>query len=89
MTAKQEKRLAQWTIPRRAQIQKAWQGKVSPRTAIKLQCLDCVGEDQKAITECQATACPLHAYRPFQTHKSASKSPPLNASADGNPPNEL
>ena len=44
----------------------AWAGKCSPRRAIKAQCLECVGFDRQAITDCTGWACPLWAFRPFQ-----------------------
>lgn len=34
--------------------------------ACKAQCLECVGFDRKAITECAAYACPLWNVRPYQ-----------------------
>ena len=44
----------------------AWSGKCAPRRAIKAFCLECVGFDRSAITECEAYACPLWGFRPFQ-----------------------
>lgn len=32
-------------------------------------CLECIGFERALITACNATACPLHAYRPFQPKK--------------------
>lgn len=34
--------------------------------AIKAMCLECVGFDRLAVTDCTAYACPLWRYRPFQ-----------------------
>ena len=45
----------------------AWAGKCSPRQAIRAQCAECVGFDRLAITQCTCYACPLWAFRPFQT----------------------
>jgi hypothetical protein len=47
-------------------LAKAYSGQASPRTAIKAFCLECVGYDRKAITDCTAPACPLWLYRPYQ-----------------------
>jgi hypothetical protein len=44
----------------------AWAGKCSPRRAIKAQCLECLGFDRQAVTECTGWACPLWNFRPFQ-----------------------
>lgn len=44
----------------------AWAGKCSPRRAIKAQCLECLGFDRQAITDCTGWACSLWAFRPFQ-----------------------
>ena len=44
----------------------AFSGSVSPRAAIKAQCLVCVGYDRAAIRDCSGYSCPLWAYRPFQ-----------------------
>lgn len=41
-------------------------GKASPRQAIKLQCLECVGYERDEITRCTDTGCALYHYRPFQ-----------------------
>ena len=47
-------------------MQKAYQGTASPRSAIKAQCLICVGYDRGTITHCTGYSCPLWAYRPYQ-----------------------
>jgi hypothetical protein len=39
---------------------------VSPRQAIKAQCLDCTGLDRQAVSYCRARVCPLWRYRPYQ-----------------------
>jgi hypothetical protein len=44
----------------------AYQGTASPRSAIKAQCLICVGYNRDAITHCTGYSCPLWAYRPYQ-----------------------
>ena len=66
MPPHQVKRLGQWSQKRRDLIKRAWRGVCSPRMAIRLQCLECVGEDVSAITECGDRCCPLWKFRPFQ-----------------------
>jgi hypothetical protein len=39
----------------------------SRSAAIKAFCLDCVGFQRSAITNCTAHACPLYPYRPYQS----------------------
>ena len=43
-----------------------------PRAAIKAFCLEYNGFDRTAITDCQAFACPLWFYRPYQTPRKVS-----------------
>jgi hypothetical protein len=50
----------------RGTMAKAYAGTCSPRSAIKAQCLICVGYDRGAITACTGYSCPLWAYRPYQ-----------------------
>jgi hypothetical protein len=50
----------------RATMQNAFNGTAAPRSAIKAQCLICVGYDRGAITACTGFSCPLWAYRPYQ-----------------------
>jgi hypothetical protein len=40
----------------------------APRLAIKAQCQQCVGYEnvRTSIKDCDSTACPLFAYRPYQ-----------------------
>lgn len=47
-------------------VKRAYEGKASPRSAIKAFCLQCVGYIRKDVTNCTAEACPLYAYRPYQ-----------------------
>ena len=47
-------------------FERVYAGKASPRTAIKAQCLECVGFERAAITGCTAYACPLRNLRPYQ-----------------------
>ena len=44
----------------------AYAGKVSPRAAIKAQCLCCVNFARKEIRDCTGYSCPLFVYRPYQ-----------------------
>lgn len=39
----------------------------SPKSAIKAFCMMCIGYERDEITHCSAYACPLYAFRPFQT----------------------
>lgn len=66
LTPGQDKRLSQWGERYKNLLARAWKGLVSPRTAIKLQCLECCGEDVKAVRTCPSRQCPLWQYRPFQ-----------------------
>ncbi len=36
---------------------------LSPVKAIREHCIDCSGNELKAVRECQITECPLYAYR--------------------------
>ena len=51
-------------IPKRYQIhyRKAMRGR-SPRTAIRLACLECVGWQPGEVRHCTAPDCPLYPYR--------------------------
>jgi hypothetical protein len=71
LTPAQVKRLSQWGITRQKAVKRSWQGVCSPRAAIKVQCLDCCGEDERAITECGDRCCPLWHFRPFQRRGAA------------------
>lgn len=50
----------------RALMHKAYNGTASPRSAIKAQCLICVGYVRDDVTHCTGHSCPLWAYRPYQ-----------------------
>jgi len=45
---------------------KAYAGDCSPRSAIKAQCLICVGYDRQSVTNCTGYSCPLYTFRPYQ-----------------------
>lgn len=66
LTPSQTIRLGKWGVTRRKSLQKAWEGKCSPRHAIKMQCLDCCGEDEEAIRTCGDRCCPLWHFRPWK-----------------------
>ena len=42
---------------------RAIQGKCSPRTAIRLHCLMCMGWQAKEVPQCTAPSCPLFQFR--------------------------
>jgi hypothetical protein len=42
------------------------QGRISPRMAIKAQCLDCMGLDRRGVAECGDHCCPLWNFRPYR-----------------------
>lgn len=50
----------------RTVMAKAYSGTASPRSAIKAQCLHCVGFIRDDVTHCTGFSCPLWAYRPYQ-----------------------
>ena len=50
----------------RTAMAKAYSGTASPRSAIKAQCLHCVGYIRNDVTHCTGFSCPLWAYRPYQ-----------------------
>ena len=66
IAAKRAGRLATTPESAKGHFVAAWAGKCSPRRAIKAQCLECVGFDRQAITECMGWACPLWHFRPYQ-----------------------
>ena len=47
-------------------MQKAYDGTAAPRSAIKAQCLACVGYERLMVIHCTGFSCPLWAYRPYQ-----------------------
>lgn len=44
----------------------SYEGRASPRRAIKAFCLQCVGYKREDVADCTAFGCPLHLYRPYQ-----------------------
>jgi hypothetical protein len=61
-----KKRIAEAGQLYRATMEKAYAGTCSPRSAIRAQCLICMGYDREAITTCTGYSCPLYAFRPYQ-----------------------
>jgi hypothetical protein len=61
-----KERIAEALPMYRGVMKKAFEGKASPRGAIKAQCLICVGYERAAITACTGFSCPLWEYRPYQ-----------------------
>jgi hypothetical protein len=53
---------------KQAKFKRAASGKLSPRSAIKLHCEQCVGFEniKEGIGKCTACTCVLWAYRPYQ-----------------------
>ena len=62
-------------------LQKAYNGTAAPRSAIKAQCLACVGYERLMVTHCTGFTCPLWAYRPIKLKGvgyDANKKPPCD-----------
>jgi hypothetical protein len=55
-----------WGVRNRKGVVACWRGKASPRSAIAVQCKDCMGEALEEIGKCGDRCCPLWRYRPFQ-----------------------
>lgn len=55
----------------RALFSRIYAGEASPRQRIKGFCLECIGFERKAITECHSCACPLWDIRPYQKEAEA------------------
>ena len=69
LTPSQAKRLPKWGVTFQPMLKRAWKGKCPPRTAIKLMCLDCVGEDKQAVADCGDRCCPIWMFRPYQKNR--------------------
>ena len=50
----------------RANMERAFLGKSSPRGAIKAMCQSCSCFDREEIANCRVVLCPLYLYRPYQ-----------------------
>ena len=46
-------------------VRDAFEGKSSPRRAIKAFCLSCTGFMREEIKACTVVLCPLHSFRPY------------------------
>mgnify|MGYP001355358315 CR=1 FL=1 len=46
-------------------VRDAFEGKASPRRAIKAFCLSCTGFVRDEVRNCTVVLCPLHAFRPY------------------------
>lgn len=72
-------------------LSRSWTRK-SRKTAITAMCLECVGFDRKAITECAAYAYPLWKSRPYQVGTPFKSEPVVpgaeKARTEGAPPCE-
>lgn len=64
--AKVTKRRADMPCSCRRLYDKVVAGTASPRQAIKSFCLECMGWNRKEVAACNAVACPLFRYRPWQ-----------------------
>lgn len=64
------------TVPVSARriMARAFEGKASPRQAIKACCLNCTCFDRAEIENCVVVMCPLYAYRPAFGRKPAEGS---------------
>ncbi len=67
MDDRQQEYLKKSTDRYRAGFKKCFEGHIARNLAIKLKCIDCVGQEDvvSAIRECGITVCPLYQYRPF------------------------
>ena len=72
MTKPQTERLAQVPPMYRTLFQRVYAGQIGRAAQVKAKCLDCTCYQRVEITNCQATACPLHAIRPYQNDEDQS-----------------
>lgn len=69
MDPKVKKRYQDTPIKYRKLYLRCAEGTASKKDAIKMQCLECWGWNQKETTSCNNTACPLFQYRPYKDSK--------------------
>jgi hypothetical protein len=69
MNEKREKRVSTAPESVKMLLRRVFDGKAPRSACIKAMCLECVGFDRLAVTECTAYACPLWNVRPFQPKK--------------------
>ena len=67
LTPKQVSRIQTRPLSQQKLLERSFLGKVSPRQAIKMQCLECNGWSRKAVRECADNCCPLWLYRPIKS----------------------
>jgi len=76
----QKRRVADAPPAYRGIIRRAYDPRaVSWTNAIRAFCLQCTGYVRKDIRDCTAPACPLWAYRPYQTDDEPEEGPELVA----------
>jgi len=56
-------------------LQRAFDGKGGRQNAIKAMCLACTGFDRETVRNCTGWACPLWAWRPFQSRNEGGRKP--------------
>lgn len=61
IAAKRAGRLATAPMSAQGPLKRSWSKKCAPRAAIKAFCLECLGFDRPAITQCTGYSCPLYA----------------------------
>ena len=66
MNDRQHREIEQAPESCKTMLRRAFFADLSPRQAIKVFCLQCVGFSRSDIKNCSARACALHAYRPYQ-----------------------
>lgn len=66
LTPKQEQRIGQRLKSSQNLFRRCFTGLATRNQAIKANCLDCMGEDKKGISECADRCCPLWHFRPYQ-----------------------
>lgn len=57
-------------------FQRCLNKEASPRQAIKMHCLTCVGFETNDVANCRVERCPLHCYRPYQKASSDQNAAP-------------
>lgn len=66
MARKRAARLQTCPATYRGQLARCYDKRISARMAVRAFCMECVGYERQAVTECAAYACPIWEYRPFQ-----------------------
>ena len=68
LTDRQEQFISDAPLKYQGAVRDAFEGKASPRRAIKAFCLSCSGFMREEIKACTVVLCPLHAFRPYVKH---------------------